>query len=295
MLIISCMIPYTVWSEAGGVGKTTLAANLARAHSNRGQDVLMIDMDPQDGGLTNHFGLDDAKADGEVDNLVLHMLNRGRGSFDDLVRTSEGIDCIPSHNMLGTLEDLLGKAKELEEDTNPDPNYEYEKEKQLRRVLIDADVPSEYDVLIIDPPASEGQHLYNAVYATSNLLIPFEPSPKGEQSVNGLRDVVSGIESELGDIDVGILGAVPNKVKGTNINQKYLDALEEEDLPIAPVTIGERGSMLGDAWDNQVSIYELDSNEDYRDLRDYERPTLEKFDDLAAHITKQFEQPEVEA
>lgn len=289
------MIPYTVWSEAGGVGKTTLAANLARAHANRGQDVLVIDMDPQDGGLTNHFGLDDRKADSEVDNLVLHMIGRPRGEFSELVRSSEGVDVIPSHNMLGNLADLLTKAKDLEEDTNPEPNYEFEKEKQLRQVLVDGGVPSAYDVLIIDPPASEGQHLYNAVYATSNLLVPFEPSPKGERSIQGLRDVVRGLEEALGDIDVGVLGAVPNKVKGTNIAQKYLDALDEEDLPVSPVSIGVRGSMLGDAWDNQISVYELAANDDYRDLRDYEEPTLEKFDELAAYITTQFESVEVKA
>lgn len=289
------MIPYTVWSEAGGVGKTTLAANLARAHANRGQEVLLIDMDPQDGGVTNHFGLDDRKADSEVDNLVLHMIGRPRGEFAGLVRSSEDIDVIPSHNMLGNLADLLAKAKDLEEDTNPDPEYRFEKEKQLRRVLVDGGVPSAYDVLIIDPPASEGQHLYNAVYATSNLLVPFEPSPKGERSIQGLRDVVRGLESELGDIDVGVLGTVPNKVKGTNINRKYLEALEDENLPIAPITIGDRGSMLGDAWDNQVSVYELAANDDYRDLRDYEEPTLEKFDELAAFITEQFESVEVTA
>ncbi|MDQ2052695.1 ParA family protein [Natronolimnohabitans sp. A-GB9] len=286
------MIPYAIWSEAGGVGKTTLAANLARAHANLDQDVLAIDMDPQDGGLTNHFGLDDKKADSDADNLVLHMIDRARGEFDDLIRSSEGIDLIPSHNNLGNLTDLLSKAKDLEEQTS---DVEFEEEKQLRRVLVDGDVPSKYDVLIIDPPASQGQHLYNAVYATSNLLIPFEPSPKGERSVQGLRDVVSGLESELGDIDVGVLGTVPNKVKGTNINQKYLDALEEEDLPIAPVSIGERGSMLGDAWDNQVSIYELAENDSYRDLRGYEEPTLEKFDELAQYITEQFQTPEATA
>lgn len=289
------MIPYTVWSEAGGVGKTTLAANLARAHSNRDQDVLVIDMDPQDGGLTHHFGLDDEKNSADADNLVMHMIGRPRGSFDDLVRSSEGVDVIPSHNMLGTLDDLLSKAKELEEDTNPDPDHEFAKERQLRRVLVDAGVPDAYDVLLIDPPASEGQHLYNAVYATSNLLIPFEPSPKGERSVQGLRSVITGLEDELGDIDVGVVGTVPNKLKGTNVNQKYLDALEDESLPIAPVSIGERGSMLGDAWDNQVSIYELAENESYRDLREYEEPTLEKFDELAAYITEQFTTPEVTA
>lgn len=282
------MIPYTVWSEAGGVGKTTFTATLARAHTNRGQKVLAIDMDPQDGGLTHHFGLDDHKSDAEADNLVLHMIGRPRGEFDDLIRTSEGIDVIPSHNTLGNLTDLLSKAAELEEDTHPDPDYTFEKETQLRRVLVDADVPSTYDTIIIDPPASEGQHLYNAVYATSNLLIPFEPSPKGERSIQGLRNVVNGLETELGNIDVGVIGTVPNKLKGTNINQKYLDALEDESLPIAPVSIGERGSMLGDAWDNQVSIYELAENDEYRDLRDYEQPTLEKFDELVEYITDQF-------
>ena len=287
------MIPYTVWSEAGGVGKTTLAANLMRAHANQGQKVLGIDMDPQDGGLTNHFGLDDRKADAEADNLVLHMIDRPAGDFDDLIQSSEGVDLIPSHNNLGTLADLLSKAKDLEDQTNP--NEEFVKEKQLRRVLVDAGVPSEYDVIIIDPPASEGQHLYNAVYATSNLLIPFEPSPKGERSIKGMQDVVTGLENELGDIDVGVLGAVPNKVKGTNVNQKYLDALEEEELSVAPVSIGERGSMLGDAWDNQVSIYELAESDDYRDLRDYEEPTLEKFDELAEYITEQFQATEVKA
>ncbi|MFC6769900.1 ParA family protein [Natrinema soli] len=289
------MIPYTVWSEAGGVGKTTLAANLSRAHANSGQKVLVIDMDPQDGGLTHHFGLDDDKGSADADNLVMHMIGRPRGDFGDLVRSSEGVDVLPSHNMLGTLDDLLSKAQELEEDTNPDPEYEFEKERQLRRVLVDADVPSEYDVIMIDPPASEGQHLYNAVYATGNLLIPFEPSPKGERSVQGLRDVINGFEDELGDIDVGVIGTVPNKLSGTNINQKYLDALEDEELPIAPVSIGERGSMLGEAWDNQVSIYELAENESYRDLRDYEQPTLEKFDELAEYITEQFATTEATA
>lgn len=289
------MIPYTIWSEAGGVGKTTLATNLARAHTNAGQDTLVIDMDPQDGGLTHHFGLDGTKRDADVDNLVLHMIGREKGPFDDLIRSTEGVDVIPSHNMLGNLTDLLEKAAALEEDTNPDPDYQFEKEKQLRRVLVDADVPSKYDVLIIDPPATEGQHLYNAVYATSNLLIPFEPSPKGEKSVDGLRDVIGGLESELEDIDVGVLGAVPNKVKRTNVNQKYLDVLEQEDLPVAPVSIGERGSMLGDAWDEQVSAYELAENDAYRDLRDYEQPTLEKFDELATFITEKFATPEATA
>ncbi|QCS44676.1 ParA family protein [Natrinema versiforme] len=288
------MIPYTVYSEAGGVGKTTISGGLLRAHVERGQKTLGIDMDPQDGGLTHHYGLDEDKANPDADNLALHMIDRGKGPLEDLIRTSEGIDIIPSHNMLGNLRDLLKKAADLQDEMGAGDN-EFVKEKRLREVLVEAGIPEKYDVIVIDPPASQGQHLYNSVYATGNLLIPFEPSPKGEQSVKGLRDVINGLEDELGDIDVGVIGTVPNNFSGTNINQKYLDILEDEELPIAPVSIGERGSMLGEAWDNQVSIYELAENDAYRDLRDYEQPTLEKFDELAEYITEQFAATEATA
>ena len=79
---------------------------------------------------------------------------------------------------------------------------------QLLRVLQDAGVNDEYDVLIIDPPATEGRHLYNAVAATRSLVIPVEPSAKGQQSVKGLQNLVQGLEEEL-NIEVGVLAAVP--------------------------------------------------------------------------------------
>ena len=297
------MISYTIWSEAGGVGKTTLSVNLAAAHARRGQKVLAIDMDPQNGGLTHHLGVEGDRADPETDNIVRHMVERPKGEFADLVRSAgPNLDVVPGHNMLESLERNLTRAGQMEEDMH-DANYRWPKEKQLRRVLADAGVPDRYDVLIVDPPATVGQHIYNAIYATSNLLIPIELSAKGSESVSGLRDVVENIESALGDIEVGVLGVVPNKVSDTNVQKEYRAQLSEQDLPLAPVSLRERGSMLGDAWHNQVSVYELGENDDYRELREYEAETLAKLDELAAYITAQFEQsdeqrdeqPEVEA
>ena len=278
------MISYTIWSEAGGVGKTTMTVTLAEAHRRHGQRVLVVDMDPQDGGATHHLGADAERGDPDADNLVRHLIGRPKGAFEDLVvNVSDGLDLIPSHNMLGSLERNLLRAQELEEDMGG----EFEPERQLRRVLADTDVTADYDVVIVDPPATGGQHVYNAVYATSNLLIPLELSAKGRQSVEGLRDTVSGIEDALGDVEVGVLAVVPNRVSNTRTQREYEDKLDEQDLPIAPVEIRERRAMLEGAWDNQVTPFEFATEHRSRS-RDRELETLEKFDELARFVSAQF-------
>jgi cellulose biosynthesis protein BcsQ len=286
------MLTYTVYSEAGGVGKTTLAANLAVAHARAGQEVLVVDMDPQDGSLSYLFGVDGDRADGSADNLVRHMIGRPNGAFDDLVREAEeGVDVVPAHNMLERLTELLLKTAELEEDTNPDPDYDYPEHEQLLRVLREADIPSRYDVLIVDPPATAGPHLYNALFATRSLVIPLELSGKGERSVTGLQDLVEALEEELG-VNIGVLAAVPNEVKNTTDQRTYREELEELGFDV-PIAIGDRTSLFEGCWRQQCSAFTY--VEEHRSRRrDYEVETLEKFDELASYLTESVRR-EVEA
>jgi chromosome partitioning protein len=279
------MLTYTVYSEAGGVGKTTLSANLAVAHARAGLDVLVIDMDPQDGSISYLFDVDQGRSEGAADNLVRHMIGRPQGPFEDLVHEVEhGVDVVPSHNMLERLTELLLKTAELEEDTNPDPDYEFPMYEQLFRVLREGDVPSTYDVLIIDPPATTGPQLYNALYATRNLVIPVELSGKGEQSVSGLQDLVEGLESELA-INIGVLAAIPNEVKNTSDQRQYREELEALGFDV-PVSIRDRTSMFEGCWRQQCSAFTF--VEEHRDRkRDYELETIEKFETLAAHLHAQ--------
>jgi len=276
------MISYALWSEAGGVGKTALAVNLAAAHQRHGQQTLLIDLDPQNGGASHHLGVDDERADPDVDNIVRHLIDRPKGDFTDLVReTSHGIHVVPSHNMLDSLETNLQRAQEMEQDMGG----RFVKELQLRRVLRDAGVTEEYDVLVIDPPATGGQHVYNAVSATSNVVIPLELSPKGEQSLRGLEDTVSNLEAEV-DAEVGVVAVVPNKVRRTRVRAKYEEALETVSYPVSPVQIPVREAMLNGAWDAQTTAYEFVAE---NDRADRERETLEAFDTLARFISSQFD------
>jgi len=282
------MMTYTTYSEAGGVGKTTTAANLAVSHARNGHDVLCIDLDPQEGSLSYLFDVDDERSDGTADNIVRHLIGRPKGDFRELVRETEesGVDVIPSHNMLENLTRNLMKAAEIEEDMHPEDDFEWPKHEQLLRVLKENDVPGDYDVIVCDPQATPGDALNNAIFATRSVLLPVELSGKGALSIRGLDDLVSGLESEVG-IQVGVLGVVPVGFKRTNTQQARLEELESSEFHM-PVVFKERASLMQNMWDYQTSAYGV--LEDEREPNgEYELETLGKYDDLAAEIEGEFE------
>ena len=272
------MLTYTTYSEAGGVGKTTLASNLADAHGQHDRDVLVIDLDPQNGSLTYLLGVDAPREDSNADNIARHLIDRPKGAFEDLIlETPFGFDLVPSHNMLENLADLLGRAASMAEDLDE----EFERHDQLRQVLLNADIPEKYDTIVVDPPATAGPHLYNAIGATRSLVIPLEPTGKGMQSIEGLQDVVQGFEETVG-VTVGVLAVVPNGVGRTTDQQRYLTRIRELGYD-APVAIGERSSLFEGCWDKQTTAFAY-VNEYRSRKRDHEMETLEQLHELASHL-----------
>lgn len=272
------MLTYTTYSEAGGVGKTTLASNLADAHGQHDRDVLVIDLDPQNGSLTYLLGVDAQREDSNADNIARHLIDRPKGTFEDLIlETPFGFDLVPSHNMLENLADLLARAASMAEDLDE----EFERHDQLRQVLLNADIPEKYDTIVVDPPATAGPHLYNAIGATRSLVIPLEPTGKGMQSIEGLQDVVQGFEETVG-VTVGVLAVVPNGVGRTTDQQRYLTRIRELGYD-APVAIGERSSLFEGCWDKQTTAFAY-VNEYRSRKRDHEMETLEQLHELASHL-----------
>ncbi len=276
------MLSYTVYSEAGGVGKTTLAANLAKVEVRTGRDVLVIDLDTQEASLSYLLDVADNRSNKEADSLLRHMIDRPRGPFSELIKTSEGIDIVPAHNLLEYASKHLHRraeeAADFGESFNPN--------KQLLRVLREADIHKKYDTLIIDPPASPDIKLHNAIHATRHLVIPFEPSGKGYESVQGLDDIVGGLEETL-DIEVGVLAVVPNRFEELNTQEQFLAKLQDDGWEL-PVTFRKRSSLLEGGWDKQCTAFRYISEHRDRE-RDHELDTLERFDSLANYIHRQTE------
>lgn len=270
------MLAYATYSEAGGVGKTTTAANLAVAHARAGLKPLVIGLDPQDGDISRLLDVDGDRAE-PVDNLARHMIRRPKGEFDGLIRTVEGVDIIPEHNSLSDLGDWLNREQEQAQAMGES----FGKYAALLRVLKNASVPERYDIVVCDPPATEGPHLYNAIMATRSLVIPVEPSAKGRAAVQGLEALVAGLEEQL-DIQVGVLAAVPTGVKNTRDQRAILSEIEYP----TPETIGERAALMEGCWMQQCSAFQYVREHRSRQ-RDYEIETLAQCDRLARYLEEQ--------
>ena len=271
------MLAYSIYSEAGGVGKSTVAASLASAHADHGRDVLVIDLDPQDGSLTYLLGVDAPRDDGDADNIARHLIDQPLGEFADIVeQTPYGFDLVPNHGMLENLSNLLTRAEELAEDLG---EY-FDPHDRLRQVLADAGVPDQYDTILVDPPATAGPHLYNGVAATHSLVIPVEPTGKGMASISGLEGIAGSLEEQL-EIDVGVLAVVPNGVGSTADQERYLGEIRDLGFD-APVALAERSSLFEGCWDAQLPPEHY--TQEVRAAYDYEEDTLAKLDDLARHL-----------
>ena len=281
------MQAYTVYNQSGGQGKTTVARDLAAAHAEVGQCVLLIDMDAQNGSLSNYLGVDDNKRNPDADDLTFHLVEQGQGDFADLIRTAEpNVDVLPSHKRLNRVDEFLDSHENYIGQTKPD-DWEYPRYERLLEVLQKNDVPSEYDVVIIDPNAKADTVYYMALYATRNVVIPAVPTRSGYESIDGVADSAQGF-AENQDINIGRTAVIPTMVDTRKGDHKdYAQKLRDEyDAPVYFKSL----SAFESAGEQYVSIFQL-FNEHRSRIRKSERNILPKYRTLVATICATFGNP----
>jgi cellulose biosynthesis protein BcsQ len=281
------MQAYTVYNQSGGQGKTTAARDLAAAHAEIGQRVLLIDMDAQNGSLSNYLGVDDNKRNPEADDLTFHLVEQGQGEFSDLIRTAEpNVDVLPSHKRLNRVDEFLDSHENYIGQTKPD-DWEYPRYERLLSVLRDNDVPNEYDVVIIDPNAKADTVYYMALYATRNVVIPAVPTRSGYESIDGVADSAQGF-AENQDINIGRTAVIPTMVDTRKGDHKdYARKLRDEyDAPVYFKSL----SAFESAEEQYVSVFRLFSEHRSR-IRKSEQNILPKYRTLVATICATFGNP----
>lgn len=293
------MITAVVYSESGGTYKTTMTANLAVALERMGARTLVIDLDPQEGNLTSLFDVGANRSEPDADNLVKHILDMPDGEFDNLIETTdEGVDIIPSHDMLGDFTSNLEQKISYETGMKNMNRDEYPRFELLYDLLWNEhELNQRYDAILVDPNARAEDLLYNAIYALRTLIAPVKPAGKGNLSLDGLEELVGNMETRL-DIEIGLSCVVPSGVGQTNAHQQYQQQFDDTDAFSTPVTIGNRESLMDAMWEARGSAFkvveerwktfkrddEMVSEPGQRRLRDREIETLEKLFELAHFV-----------
>jgi chromosome partitioning protein len=205
---------FSIFNQAGGVGKTTLTMNLGYALAQKGQRVLLIDFDPQ-ASLTIFMGLEPD----ELDFTIYDCLMKRHPIDEVVVPSLHGMDLLPSNIGLGEAELELVAASMREV-----------KLKKAIELVVD-----NYDVILIDCPPSLGMLSYLSLVTSQAVLVPVDCEFKSYRGTDLLRRTVARVQQDANPT-LEIFGFVPTKYsKGKSQHKGCLGAMQEYLSPVAPV------------------------------------------------------------
>ncbi len=275
----------SVINYKGGVGKTTVTANLAGELAFRGKRVLLLDMDAQ-ASLTFSFvtpdywdnNLEESKtiknwfdciSEGVATMPLSDLITRPSKINSSLRKRANGgiVDLISSHlgliNVDLELATLLGGANMTQTKKN------YIKVHGKLRSEIQNVASEEYDVVLIDCPPNFNIVTKNALIASDKILIPAKPDYLSTLGIDYLHRSVEGLVSEFNEyaaldsdteeVSPEFLGVVFTMIQmygGEPISaqRQYIAQTKRLGVPVMKNNIRENKSIFAEASQSGMPV-----------------------------------------
>lgn len=189
----------------GGSGKTTTAVNLAEALRQKGQQVLLVDLDPQ-ANATISVGIHPGSLKKHINSLFTDINARIE---EVIIVTKFGMPLLPSHPDLAKTEAGM-HASQI---------------GMLKSIL--GSIEDKFDFIIIDTPPSESYLTVNALVYIDEIIIPLQAH---YLAMRGLEDMLAEIIKVKQGLNPGIrlAGILPTMVSNrTNIAKTILESVQK--------------------------------------------------------------------
>lgn len=202
----------TIYNQAGGVMKSTLTMNLGYHLGQRGNTVLLVDMDPQ-ASLTVFMGLEPSELEHTICDAVLDEQKL------PIQQDLYGVDLVPSNIQLSAAEMQLISV--------------LMRELRLKQAL--EGVLENYDFILIDAPPSLGILSVLSLVASTHVLVPIQTQYKSYKGTELLLDSVAKVR-QYANRQLKLAGVVPTIYAARTVqDESTLDAIREQMSPVTTV------------------------------------------------------------
>jgi chromosome partitioning protein len=234
-----------VANQKGGVGKTTTAINLGTALAAIGEEVLIIDLDPQ-GNASTGLGIDRRSRNHSTYDVLI-----GEASLRDaIVQTA-----VPRLHIAASTLDLSGIELEI--------GQERDRAFRLRNALAPLSTvtagQTKFTYVLVDCPPSLNLLTVNAMAAANAILVPLQCEFFALEGLSQLLKTVESVKAQLNP-DLTIHGIVLTMFDArNNLSGQVVADVREFMGPKVYDTIIPRNVRVSEApsYGKPVLVYDL--------------------------------------